>query len=119
MSACSRGALHASCWHCHMAELLAEVDALFADQRAEAVDAAVVEEAGFQFSGFAAASNRYCEAQSDAATLMSATAVVLQQPLAGTVATVYWMLREVFAKCGPTYALVHDWLRQGASERDS
>ena len=97
-----------------MAELLAEADALFADERAEPVEAAVVEDAGFRFSGFAAASNRYCKAQSDAATLMSATAVVLQQPLAGTVATVYWMLRDVFARCGPTGVLLHEWLRQGA-----
>ena len=96
---------------CHMAELLAEVDALFADERAEPVEAAVVDPDRFGLSGFAASCHRYCKTQLDAATLSSATAVVLQQPLAGTETTVYWMLRDVFSKCGPK-TLLHDWLRQ-------
>ena len=94
-----------------MAELLAEADALFADERAEPVEAAVVDPDRFGLSGFAASCHRYCKTQLDAATLSSATAVVLQQPLAGTETTVYWMLRDVFSECGAK-TLLHDWLGQ-------
>ena len=93
-----------------MAELLAEADALFADERAEPVEAAVVDHDRCGLSGVAASCHRYCKTQLGAATLSSATAVVLQQPLAGTETTVYWMLRDVFSTCGPK-TLLHDWLR--------